>query len=245
MSRKSFRIECAVERIKQLRPNCSMRFLTLTTPDVVTPYEISKRWRMLCNSRFWRGLNLLYVQVVEWHPGGHGYHIHVVVDKYINVRELRRYTTACGFGRIHIIRCDDNKVQKLAFYMAKYLSKYRDAVPRGTRVRFTNVSRGLTTLVDIQFTDPCNDFAKSVLSDCREDKLFDGLLVPSLYSCASHVYISYPFHSVDYFAEFGLPMKTWKPFIVHCLKNFKKIGKAPLQPFGDMLNFRPVGASAI
>lgn len=205
MSKKSFRIECAVERIKQLRPNASLHFLTLTTPDVCKPWQIAQRWRQLCNSRYWRSLKLMYVQVVEWHPGGHGYHIHVVIDKWVSIKALRYHTKLFGFGRIHILRCDDQKVQKLSYYLAKYLSKYQSECKCAKRTRFTNVSRGLTRLSDIEYQDPCLDFTRSVIS-----------LLPADYTCSryrtmcalGHIYYTFPYHDYMHLAAIGVDLES-------------------------------------
>ena len=93
---------------------------TLTTPDGVDLKELSRRWRKLICNGF-----TPCVRVFEWHPGGHGYHIHFVTALRIDVETLRPKAEAAGFGRIHVRRLPGKK----ATYVAKYLTKYRSNSP--------------------------------------------------------------------------------------------------------------------
>ena len=97
---------------------------TLTTPDEVDLKELSQRWRKL----IWNGFTPC-VRVFEKHPGGHGYHVHFVTAKRLNVAELRPKAEAVGFGRIHVKRIPS----KSALYVAKYLTKQRSTA-RGVRL---------------------------------------------------------------------------------------------------------------
>jgi len=68
------------------------------------------------------------VRVVEVHPGGHGLHFHVIISRRVSVDITRRIASRYGFGRIHVLRCNQGAVA----YLAKYLTK-EDALPRGVR----------------------------------------------------------------------------------------------------------------
>jgi len=71
-----------------------------------------------------------YLWVREWHPGGHGLHVHFLVGKFIHWSLIKE---AWGDGRIDIrrksrpqLRLGDGPAEEaryLARYLAKYLSK--------------------------------------------------------------------------------------------------------------------------
>lgn len=205
MNKRSFRIECAVEQMKRMRPGCDLHFLTLTTPDVCTPDQVASRWRLLVNSDYWRKLKMQYVQVVEWHPGGHGYHIHVVVDKYLFIRKFRPYAQRFGFGRIHILKCDQSKVSKMAYYLGKYLTKYRDESKGGRRTRFCNVSRGLTTLSDIGCASPEIEYVRKGMQYLRDNPGASTASPFRMMQGFAHMYYtSAKYADRDYLAEMGI-----------------------------------------
>jgi hypothetical protein len=71
---------------------------------------------------------LPYVWVPEWHPGGHGLHLHFAVGRYINRSTIER---AWGHGFVHIKLLGDLPVgsgrleesRLAARYLAKYVTK--------------------------------------------------------------------------------------------------------------------------
>ena len=83
-------------------------FMTLTTRDVVSYYEIRERWR---NLRHWfvRRLKCRYIQNFELHPWGHGWHIHVVIDNFIPLKKHLKKIQSFGFGRVDIRRVEGIK----------------------------------------------------------------------------------------------------------------------------------------
>jgi hypothetical protein len=82
-------------------------------------------------ARFFRRLRersqraLPYAWVPEWHPGGHGLHVHFVVGRYIHFTAIR---ASWGHGFIHTTLLGDlpvgSGVMGEARLAARYLSKY-------------------------------------------------------------------------------------------------------------------------
>jgi hypothetical protein len=71
------------------------------------------------------GDRFAYLWVPEWHPGGHGLHVHFAVGRYIAVGAIRE---AWGRGHVHIKLLGDLPVGSgtlgEARLAARYLSKY-------------------------------------------------------------------------------------------------------------------------
>lgn len=81
------------------------------------------------------GRQLPYLWVAEWHPGGHGLHVHFAVGRYIRKHVIR---DAWGLGIVHIKLLGDlpvgsgplDEARLSARYLGKYVSKTLDgAVP--------------------------------------------------------------------------------------------------------------------
>jgi hypothetical protein len=75
-----------------------------------------------------------YAWTSEWHPGGHGLHVHFAVGRYVRERLIRQ---AWGRGITHIKRIQDlpvgsgavEEARRAAGYLAKYVSKSLDEDP--------------------------------------------------------------------------------------------------------------------
>ena len=63
------------------------------------------------------------VKVGELHPGGHGVHYHLLVNRRISVHLVRKLGRRYGIGRIFVEVADQNAGPE---YLAKYLSKRGD-----------------------------------------------------------------------------------------------------------------------
>jgi len=79
-------------------------------------------WLRFFDQTFWG------VRVVEVHPGGHGLHFHVIISERVSVDITRRIAQRYGFGRVHVVKCNQGAVA----YLAKYLTK-EDGFPKGVR----------------------------------------------------------------------------------------------------------------
>lgn len=134
--------------------NGRMSFMTLTTKDVVTLDEIRARWRNLRHHLARReGDGFKYVMNYELHPRGHGWHIHAVFNRFVNIRgrgleDIQRF----GFGRVNVKRVTSIGV---SLYLSKHCLKayrgVRESLQKGEfarRLRLVNTSRGLPTLSD-------------------------------------------------------------------------------------------------
>ena len=127
-------------RVRQVRQysvkNSLTKMWTLTYKDPQWDRKKIKRDVNLFMTR-WRGLNggreFPYVYVLELHPGGHGFHIHLAVPDslFTDFFQLRR---VWGHGRIRFDKQknrrsgeDRNDSRRLAGYLSKYLVKAFDS----------------------------------------------------------------------------------------------------------------------
>jgi len=142
-----------------------LRFLTLTVPEHGLPLKVvTARFRSLRNSPFVRDLlkGHDYVCVYEKHPNGHGWHIHIVLNRFVPIREFRLISERYGFGRIHIELCGSD----IGKYISKYISKTLQDRPDDCKgLRLINVSRGLLALRDIIVSSPSIEFMKRNFHD--------------------------------------------------------------------------------
>ncbi|MCU1674641.1 MAG: hypothetical protein JWN77_2754 [Frankiales bacterium] len=82
------------------------------------------------------GRDLPYLWVGEWHPGGHGLHVHFAVGRYIRKHVIR---DAWGLGLVHIKLLGDlpvgsgelDEARLAARYLGKYVSKTLDGAAPG------------------------------------------------------------------------------------------------------------------
>ena len=169
----SFRADVVVSRF------IDAVFITLTTPDRVDLTEIRKRWRIFRHDYFRQIGKASYIQVYEPHPRGHGWHIHLVVDRgFLPVQILRKYAVRAGFGRIHIERVLSSC--GAARYLSKYLVKGIKACKAlgVLRVLLVNCSRGLTRLSDCVCESDVLDVCKEVVKKASTHFKTDFIGVP-------------------------------------------------------------------
>lgn len=79
---------------------------------------LRRRWPLLCGLR-----------VFEMHKE-HGLHVHLVTNRFIDVREVRRMLKQAGWGRPHVMRIAGRRAR----YLAKYLGKHRPEALKGWRL---------------------------------------------------------------------------------------------------------------
>jgi hypothetical protein len=93
------------------------------------------------------GKQLPYVWVPEWHPGGHGLHVHFAVGRYVPQPLIRR---VWGFGHVHIKLLGDLPVgsgtlaeaRLAARYLCKYIGKGLDDERRRSGLHRYEVAQG-------------------------------------------------------------------------------------------------------
>lgn len=156
--KKKLRIRWSVEMM--CNGGFRLRFLTLTVPEDGLPLKVvTSRFRALRSTRFMRSFfrRCQYVCVYEKHPQGHGWHIHIVINRYLDINALRCLALRYGFGRLHIELCG----KEIGKYVAKYVSKTMSQRPDDCKgLRLCNVSRSLLALRDVVFHSPQTDFVK-------------------------------------------------------------------------------------
>lgn len=93
------------------------------------------------------GEALPYVWVPEWHPGGHGLHVHFIVGRYVRQSLIRE---AWGHGIVHIKLIGDLPVgsgtlaeaRRAAGYLCKYIGKGLDDERRRSGLHRYEVAQG-------------------------------------------------------------------------------------------------------
>lgn len=174
MKSKIIRSARAEDTINLLMENGRCVFLTLTTPDVVSLFELRRRWREL---RHWLVRDVFrkkvrYVMNFELHPKGHGWHIHAVFSRYIDLSVRLPQIQAFGFGRVNV---KPVRTKGVSEYLTKHcLKAYRGIVqkevrenPELKRIRLVNTSRGLPTLDSYAVHSPTLDKTRRLFASCR------------------------------------------------------------------------------
>ena len=175
MKSKSIRTARCEDVLDILMQNGKCIFLTLTTPDIVSLFELRKRWRAL---RHWliqdvfRGRKVHYVMNFELHPKGHGWHIHAVFNRPIDLNLRLKDIQFYGFGRVDVRLVRSKGVSD---YLTKHcLKAYRGIVakeiranPELKRIRLVNTSRGLPTLDSYSVHSPTLDKTRHLFAMCR------------------------------------------------------------------------------
>lgn len=95
---------------------------------------------------------IIGLRCFELHPGGHGVHVHCLLNRFINIHIVRRLSHKYGFGRDHVVRIHSlEHAETMADYMAKYCSK-QDRPPclKGRRLWAPIGKWGATRCKDIE-----------------------------------------------------------------------------------------------
>jgi len=94
---------------------------TFTFRELLAVKETRKHWNHLLTLSLREWPNLQGLRVFELHPGGHGLHVHLITNQFIDVNRARELATQAGWGRIHVRPMPSEH----SGYLAKYLSKER------------------------------------------------------------------------------------------------------------------------
>jgi hypothetical protein len=117
------------------------------------------------------GREFPYLWVPEWHPGGHGLHVHFAVGQFVYVGVIRE---AWGLGHVHIKVLGDlpvgsgtlGEARLAARYLSKYLAKDLDAGGQPSGLHRYEVAQGFQPRsigLDGQSADEVLGWAESVM----------------------------------------------------------------------------------
>ena len=119
----------------------SLKFLTLTFAQPCTDREsVAVSIKAMCKRYLLiYGHPLQYLSVLELHPGGHGYHVHMLVNSfYIRQQTWQDNLWARGIVHIKAVNFDGTEAgyRRIANYLLKYIEKDFDNLPANSK-RYT------------------------------------------------------------------------------------------------------------
>ena len=115
-----------------------LNFVTATLREEDSdPRTISKRWSLFVFNlrRVLPGLRV--IRVLQRHPGGHGWHVHALFDRYVSSHTLLHYADLAGLGRMDFQMVSKQKRQNVIGYVSRYVSRdlrKRDRSAKGVRL---------------------------------------------------------------------------------------------------------------
>jgi hypothetical protein len=102
-----------------------LNFVTATLAEEEhDPRVISYRW-----TQFIKRLQRFYfptlrtIRVLQKHPGGHGWHVHALLDRFIPHSILLRVAKECGLGRIDFQMVSRQRRQDVIQYVCRYVTR--------------------------------------------------------------------------------------------------------------------------
>lgn len=164
-------------------------FWTFTLPTKIPVKDAAKMWARLADYLKRHVPGFAGVRVFEEHPGraffsllygvsfgeSHGLHVHFLSTRFYDVSLVRHVAQNLGWGRIHVKRVDQNR-ERVANYMAKYLSKKRPENLKGMRlVGYVGMGGTRTRHKDVRFYGHIQDcWAAAKHFPYFEQLKFDG-----------------------------------------------------------------------
>jgi len=113
---------------KLFAENDRIYFWTFTFVEALPDPWVMPTWnRFLVRLRDIHGGWMRGLRVMELHPGGHGLHIHALLNLRVNVHIVRRVGRKVGIGRVHVKTCNEGAIGYLAKYLAKDVSRIKGA----------------------------------------------------------------------------------------------------------------------
>lgn len=129
-SKAAFRLSCQtfIEQSFEERRRCAL--WTFTFPKCIDAKEAFAIWSKFARRLHQWGIHPLTkkqtvygIRVAELHPGGHGTHFHVLINRYVNWHFMDRLWRKYGGGHCNVKRIKRNKAERVGHYLAKYLAK--------------------------------------------------------------------------------------------------------------------------
>ncbi len=118
-SEQEERLEWSVEEWSR------MNFVTATlVEEEHDPKVISRRWTAFIKElkrRHCPGLRA--IRILQDHPGGHGWHIHALLDRFIPHSIMLKVAEECGLGRMDFKMVSGEDRQRRVRYVVRYLCR--------------------------------------------------------------------------------------------------------------------------
>lgn len=115
-----------------------MNFVTATLAESVSdPKVISARWTVFVKNlrRIMPGLRV--IRVLQRHPGGHGWHVHALMDRYVASDLILGEAERAGLGRMDFRMVSGEQRQNVVAYLVRYVTRdlrFRDCMSKGVRM---------------------------------------------------------------------------------------------------------------
>lgn len=97
---------------------------------------------------------LRWLWVLEMHPGGHGWHVHIGFDRFVPKAVLAE-AWGVGFVDIRMLRSGTGRKlepSKVAAYLAKYVAKEANEDHMAGKRRFSASANCVDTVVEVEFS---------------------------------------------------------------------------------------------
>lgn len=120
-----------------------INFVTATLREETQDHSvISRKWYawMKILKRRYPGIRV--IRVLQKHPGGHGWHVHALVDRYLPAKVAWATAAQAGLGRIDMQMVSGHERHNTISYLVRYLT--RDAKKlRGSGIRMMTATGNL------------------------------------------------------------------------------------------------------
>lgn len=136
--------------------NKDSKFLSLTFAEPCFVRDHVRRGLDHMCRRYARmmGCPLPYLSVLELHPGGHGYHVHMLINSpWVSQKDWQDDLWKLGIVNIKALDSDGGPLDlgRVSHYLAKYVEKDALNVPLGSR-RY-NVSKAWPKVPELEYLD--------------------------------------------------------------------------------------------
>jgi len=115
-----------------------LNFLTATLAERETdPRVISNRWHRFCKYLRLSVPGLRVIRVLQRHPGGHGWHVHALLDRRVSSDLLLHCADLAGLGRMDFQMVTGEQRQNIIRYVSRYVTRdlrRRPAIAKGIRM---------------------------------------------------------------------------------------------------------------
>jgi hypothetical protein len=119
--------------------NNRVYFWTLTFKEVYSDWRYLPKWHFIMNALVGGPKSaalcpgLQGIRVTEIHPGGHGLHFHLLVNRRIELDMLHQIGDRVGLGRCSVQLVRHSHSNHVANYLIKYMCKQHGQLTKGMR----------------------------------------------------------------------------------------------------------------